>query len=85
MIGRCQGYSSNPSASFKMLVISTPDGHVTHTCSKIHNPTDTTPPTDVTTTSTTNKVNAPPPLREDHKDTLQLMQRTDPLHKHISK
>ena len=37
------------------------------------------------TTSTTVKVNAPPPLMEDHKDTLWIMQRADPFCKHISK
>ena len=30
-------------------------------------------------------VSAPPPLTEDHKDTLQLMQKTDPFCKCISK
>ena len=48
-------------------------------------PTDTTPPTDPTTTSTTDKINAPPPLMEDQKDTLKLMQGMDPFGKCISK
>ena len=41
--------------------------------------------TDPTMTSTTDKVNEPPPLIEDQKDTLYLMQRMDPFCKHISK
>ena len=41
--------------------------------------------TDVTTTSTMGKVNAPPPLMEDCKDTSWQMQRTDPFCKHVSK
>ena len=69
-------------ASIHMLVTNKPDGPATCTHSKTHNPTDTTLPTDA---STTDKVNAPPPLREDHKDTLQLMQQTDPFCKSISK
>ena len=48
-------------------------------------PTDTTPPTDVKTTLNMDKVNAAPPLIEDWKDTLCLMQRTDPFCKCISK
>ena len=82
MIGRCQGHSNNPTASINMLVTSTPDGPATHTCSKTCNPTDTTLPTDA---STTDKVNAPPPLTEDQKDTLSLIQRMDPFCKYISK
>ena len=57
----------------------------TPTCSKTHNPTDTTLPTDVKTTLNTDKVNAPPPLMEDCKDTLWLMQKTEPFCKCISK
>ena len=68
--------------SINMLVTSSPDSPATHTCSKIHNPKDTT---DVKTTSTTDKVNVPPPLTEDCKDTLQLMWRMDPFCKHIEK
>ena len=48
-------------------------------------PTNTTPPTDVKSTLNTDKVNAPPLLMEDCKDTLWLMQRTDPFCKCISK
>ena len=68
-----------------MLVTSTLDSPVTHTHSKTCNPTDTTPPTDPTTASTTNKVNAPSPLTEYQKDTLRLMQKMDPFCKCISK
>ena len=68
-----------------MLVTSTLDGPVTHTCSKTCNPTDTTQPTDPTTTSTTDKVNTPQPLTVDQKDTPGLMQRMNPFCKHISK
>ena len=49
---------TTPTASINMLVASSPDGPATQTHSKTCNPTDTIPPTDVTTTSTTNKVNA---------------------------
>ena len=72
-------------ASINMLITSIPDGPATHTHSKTCNPRDTTPPTDLQTTSKNDKVNALAPLIEDHKDTLQLMQRTDPCCKHISK
>ena len=65
-----------------MLVTSTPDGPATCTCSKTHNSTDTTSPTDA---STTGKVNAPPPLTKDQKDTLRLIQSTYPFYKCISK
>ena len=54
----------------------------THTSSKTSNPTNTTLPTDA---STTDMVNAPPPLSKDHKDTLWLIQRTGSFCKHISK
>ena len=50
--------------------------------SKTCNPTNTTVPTYA---STNDKVNAPPHLTEDCKDTLQLMQRIDPFCKCISK
>ena len=53
-----------------MLVTSTPDGPVTCTHSKTHNPMDTTPPTDAQTTSNTDMVTAPPPYTKDLKDTL---------------
>ena len=33
----------------------------------------------------TTRLNAPPPLMRDHKDTLLQMQRTDPFCKHMSK
>ena len=46
---------------------------------------DTTPPTNPTATSTNDKVNALLPLIEDQKDTLRLMQRMDPICKHMSK
>ena len=84
MIDRCQGHSSNATASINILVTSNPDGPGTCTCSKTLNPTDTTLPTDVKLKSTNDKVNAPPPLMEDCKDTLWLMQRTDPFCKHVS-
>ena len=54
-------------ASVQMLVMTTSVGPATHTHSKTHNPTDTRLSTD---TSTTDKVNAPPPLMKVHKDTL---------------
>ena len=59
--------ATTPTASINMLVTSTPDEAMTHTQSKTCNPTDTTSPADK---STTDKVNAPPPLTEDEKDTL---------------
>ena len=61
-----------------MLVTSTPDGPATYTCRKIHIPTDTTQPTDVKTTLNIDKLNAPSPFMDDWKDTLQLVQRTNP-------
>ena len=64
-------------ASGNIVVTATPDRPATHAHSNTHNPTDTTAPTNVKTASTTEKVNAPPPLTADQKDTLQLMQRTD--------
>ena len=63
-------------SSINMLVTTTPDGPSTCTHSKTHDPTNTTMPTDA---STTDKVIAPPLLTEDYKDTLQLMQSTDPF------
>ena len=60
-------------ASINILVISSPDGPATHTHSKTCTPTDTTPPIDVKTTSNTDKMNAPPLLMDDCKDTPQLM------------
>ena len=65
-----------------MLATSTPDGPATCTCSKRCYLADTTSPTDA---STIYKVNIPPPLTGDQKDTLRLMQRMDPATKHISK
>ena len=62
--------TSTPDGPINMLVTSTPDGPVLGTHTKIHNPMDTTPPTDAQTTSNTDKVTAPPPLIEDYKDTL---------------
>ena len=47
-----------------MLVKSTPDGFATYTPSKTYNTDDTTLPTDPTTMSTNDKVNAPLPLTE---------------------
>ena len=72
-------------ASVNMLVTSNPDGPAIHIHSRTCNPSDPTPPTDVKTTSTTDNVNAPLPLMEDHKDTLWLMHRIDPSCKCISK
>ena len=77
-----KGTSTTPTASINMLVTSMPDGPATCIHIKTQNPTDTTSPTDA---PTTDKVNAPPPLTEDWKDTLRLMQRMDPFCKHISK
>ena len=71
--------------SINIVVTSTLDGPTTHTYSKMLTPTDTTPPRDVKPTSNADKVNAPPPLTEDCKDTLWLMQKTDPFCKCISK
>ena len=72
-------------ASINMAFTSTLDHPATHTNSETLTPTDTTPPTDVKSTLNTDKVNAPPPFTEDFKDPLQIMQRTDPICKHISK
>ena len=75
----------NLTASMNMLVTSTTDGPVTCTPQQDVYPTDTTPPTAVKSTLNTDKVNAPPPLTEDCKDTLWPMQKTDPFCKCISK
>ena len=75
--------SSN--TSINMVVTSTPDGPATCTHSKTCTPTDTTTPTAVKSTSNTDNINACPPLKEDCKDTLQPMQKTDPFCKCISK
>ena len=74
-------------APINMVVTSTSDGPTTHTHSKTLVPTDTTPPTDVQSMVTLNPgtVSAPPPLMEDHQDTLQVMQKTDPFCKCTSK
>ena len=72
MIGRCQKHPSNPTALIKMLVMSTLDGPATHTYSKTCNTAGTTP-TNLMTTLTYDKVNVPPNLTEDQKDTLRLM------------
>ena len=56
-------------ASINMLVTSLSEGPATHTHSKTHSPTNTTPPTDVKAMLSTDKVNAPPPLMEHLKDT----------------
>ena len=66
---------ATPTASINMLVISTLNGPATCTCSKTCSTANTTLITD----------NVPPPLTEDQKETLRLMQRTDPFCKHISK
>ena len=68
-----------------MVVTSSPDGPATCINSKTCIQADTTPPTDPAATSATDKVNAPPPLIEDQKDTLRLMQRMYPFCKCISK
>ena len=57
-------------ASIYMLVTSNQDVPATHTHCKIHTHSDTTPSTNVKTTSNTDKVNVPPHLTEDCKDTL---------------
>ena len=67
-----------------MLVTFTLDGPATYTCSKTHNTANTTP-ADPAPTSTNDKVITPPTPTKDQKDTLRLMQRTDPFCKHISK
>ena len=72
-------------ASINMLVTSTLDGPTTHTHSKRHNTANTTTSTDTTATTTNEKVNTSPPLTEDRKDTVGLLQRVDPFCKHISK
>ena len=75
---------TTPSALINMLVTSTPDGPATHTHSKTCNTAHTTF-TDTTPASTNDKVNAPPSLTADWKDTLKPMQRMDPFCKCISK
>ena len=82
MIGGYQGHSINPHSIYQHVSYIYPRWPNNHTHSKTRNPTNTTLPIDV---SITGKVNAPPPLTEDHKDTLWLMQRMDPFCKHISK
>ena len=72
-------------ASINMLVAPSLDHPVTCTHSKTYTPTDTTPPTDAKTMANTDKVNGPPPLMEDSKDILPLMQKTDPFCNCISK
>ena len=72
-------------ASICMQVTSIQDELATSTCSKTCNTADTTTPTNPTTTSTNDKVNATPPLTEDQRDTLRLMQRMDSFCKCISK
>ena len=66
-----------------MLVTSTQDGPAICTHSKAYNTANTTP-ADTMPTSTNDKVNTPPTLKENRKDTLGLMQRTYPFCKHIS-
>ena len=72
-------------SSINMLVTSTPDGPATHTHSKTHDLTNPTLPTDGKSALSADKVNAPPPLMEDDRDTLWLMQRINPFYKHNSK
>ena len=55
--------------SINMLVTSTPDGPATHTCNKTCHTGDATA-ADTTPTSTNDKVNTPPTLMADWKDTL---------------
>ena len=71
-------------ALINMLVTSTPDGSATHAHSKTCNTANTTS-ADLMPTSCYDRVNMPPPLTEDQKDTLRLMQRTDLFCKCISK
>ena len=71
--------------SINMVVISTLNGPATCTCSKTLTPTDSKPPADVKSTWNTNKINAPPSLTEDCKDTLWLLWKTDPFCKCIWK
>ena len=63
----------------------TPDGPATDTHNKTHTTTDTIPSTDHKTMANTDKVDAPSPLMEDCKDTLQLMQKANPFCRGISK
>ena len=56
--------------SINMVVTSIVDGPATCAYSKTFTPTDTTPPADVKLTSNTDKVSGPPPVMEDHRDTL---------------
>ena len=56
-----------------------------HTARHITLLADSTPATDVKSTSDTEQVTAPPPLMEDCKDTLYLMQKTNPFCKCILK
>ena len=76
--------SAKPTALFSVSVTSTSDGPATCTHNKMCNTANTTS-TDPTTTSTNDTVNAPPPLTEDRKDTLRLIQRTVPFCKYIFK
>ena len=62
-----------PTVSINMLVTSNPDGPPTHTNSTTCNAANTTPLVDSTTAWSIDKVNAPPPLTENRKDTLRLM------------
>ena len=84
MIGRCQGYPSNPTALINMLVTSTPDGPETHAYSTTCNTVNTTS-TDTTPTSANDKVNEPSTLTADQKDTFKPMQMIDPFCKCIFK
>ena len=72
-------------AFINMVVTFTPNSPANCTCSKILTPTDTTPHADVKSILNNDNVNAPPPLMEDCKDTLQLIQKTASFCKCISK
>ena len=65
MISKCLGYPATPTVLINMLVTSTPDGPATDIYSKTH--MANTSPEDPMTTSTNDKVNAPPTLTADQK------------------
>ena len=75
MTGRCQGHLSNPYSFDQYVSYIYPRRFCHQHPSKTYNTADTTLPTDPTTTSMNDKVNAHPPLTEDQMDTLRLMQR----------
>ena len=73
MTGRSKDTPATSKVSINMLDTSTLEGPATYTHRKTYNPNNTTLPADVKPTSPIDKVNAPPPLMEDCKDTLQVV------------